>query len=63
MALTELEIDAVKETGICHEVALQWQKFMDGTGVDVAVPKAKALCSICLTEFVKSIEVINLDEV
>lgn len=63
MALTQEELEAVKESGVCHEVPLQWSRFMDGTGQSTPVAKAKATCFVCLTEFVKTVETVNLDEV
>ena len=34
-----------------------------GGGAEVPVPKARAVCSVCQTEFIKEVQVINLDEI
>lgn len=62
MPTTE-EIQAVKDTGICCEQPLTWVRFMDGTGVATPVAKAKGICAVCLTEYVKTVRVVDLDEV
>jgi len=63
MALTQEEIRDVASTGMCHQILLTWSRFMDGTGAEVPVSKARAVCSVCQTEFIKEVRVINLNEI
>ena len=57
MALSNEEIQAVKDSGKCHDVDLVWALKTESTTEYVA-----AICDVCFTEFRKSKPTpINLD--
>ena len=66
MSYTQEELDlfeSVKATGICHDNTLTWKKFMDGTGVNDPVAKAKTECPTCLREYIKLVQVVDLEAI
>jgi hypothetical protein len=58
--MTQEEIQAVKDTGVCHEQALNWS-YYETSGVGYA----SAICQnpTCFTKYTKTTAIINLDEV
>ena len=71
--MTDQEIQAVKDSGKCHDIDLVWK--VEGFGIDGKnVEKSAARCSVCLTKFTKAYEppdeepppeppIIDLDQV
>lgn len=63
--MTDEEIAIVKETGICHEVPLDWFKLDEGgifeNGVEVTKKYWQATCAICQTTYQKLREEEQID--
>lgn len=62
--------EAVKTSGICHEVLLKWTRvdigkteYIDGEKVNSVEQKVVATCSICGTEYIKAHVKIDLDAI
>lgn len=55
--------ETVKNTGICHEQPIEWKRFDDGTGVATPVPKAKGYCKVCLREYIKNVQIVDLEQI
>ena len=52
------EMQTIRDTGMCDDKPLQWSYFeTDGSGF------VKAMCQVCFSQFTKSVEIINLDNI